>query len=169
MLAHSIRGRWWWYDDRGWTFPSIFHCQWQQKGSLTNGIWHGSTYEAKVCYWIPPCRKKWHPLTFIDISEHLRRPNSGCEQSEAVGDAFHWWQQQHENKSCSRWPHIATQNEVSRSSHLCKLADGGCKRVLCSWAFGPSDTIIVLFVSIAVSMEISKCYFWSNLHFYVYK
>ena len=32
-----------------------------------NGIWHGSANGAKVCHWIPVCRKKKvHPLTFID-------------------------------------------------------------------------------------------------------
>lgn len=25
MLVHNIRGEWWWYDSRGWIFPSIFH------------------------------------------------------------------------------------------------------------------------------------------------
>ena len=29
---------------------------------------HGSAYEAKVCNWIPPCRKKLHPMTFINAS-----------------------------------------------------------------------------------------------------
>ena len=31
-----------------------------------NGVWHGSENEGKVCPWIPPCEKKWHPLTFIN-------------------------------------------------------------------------------------------------------
>jgi len=31
-----------------------------------NGIWHGSMSETKACHWIPPCRKKWHLLTFIN-------------------------------------------------------------------------------------------------------
>jgi len=41
MLAHDIRGRWWWYS---WTFPPVSHyilmaCnRWQQRGSLTK--WH---------------------------------------------------------------------------------------------------------------------------------
>ena len=26
VLAHNIRGRWWWYVSRGWTFLPIFHC-----------------------------------------------------------------------------------------------------------------------------------------------
>jgi len=30
-----------------------------------NGILDGSAYEAKVRNWIPPCWKKWHPLTFF--------------------------------------------------------------------------------------------------------
>ena len=32
-----------------------------------NGIWYGSMYGTKVCHWIPPYRKKWHPLTFTDF------------------------------------------------------------------------------------------------------
>jgi len=34
-----------------------------------NGGWHESMDEAKVCHWIPPCGKKWHPLTFTDACE----------------------------------------------------------------------------------------------------
>ena len=32
-----------------------------------NDVWHGSTYEAKVCYWIPPFDKNcihWHSSVF---------------------------------------------------------------------------------------------------------
>ena len=31
-----------------------------------NGIWRGSAFEEKEWNLIPPCRKKWHPLTFTD-------------------------------------------------------------------------------------------------------
>ena len=57
---------------RGWTFPPMLHyilllCDgWQQWGSLTNGVWHGSVYGAKVWKWTSPCRKKWNSLAFID-------------------------------------------------------------------------------------------------------
>ena len=48
---------------------SITYCCHVTDGSRgaawQNGIWHGSVYEAEGCYWIPLCRKKWHPLTFI--------------------------------------------------------------------------------------------------------
>ena len=30
-----------------------------------NGVWLRSVYGAKLCQWIPPCEKKWRPLTFI--------------------------------------------------------------------------------------------------------
>ena len=64
------------------------------KGALwQNSIWHGSAYEAKVCHWIPACRKNgthWHSLM---LAEHWWRPNSGCEHSKAVGGVFQQWQQ----------------------------------------------------------------------------
>jgi len=58
-----------------------------------NSIWHRSVDEAKVCHWIPLCRKNgtlWHSLT---LTERLWRPNSGCEHNEVVGDEFQLWQQ----------------------------------------------------------------------------
>jgi len=62
-----------------------------------NGIWHGSTHEAKVWNWIPVCRENgthWHSLI---ADECLWRPKSGCEHSEDVGGAF--WQQSHERQA----------------------------------------------------------------------
>ena len=38
------------------------------RGALwQSGIWHGSTYEAKRCHWIPPCGKN----RTTDIHQHL--------------------------------------------------------------------------------------------------
>jgi len=42
-------------------------------------IWHGSTFEGKMCHWIPLCRKILHPLAFIDTWWTFRRPNSGVQ------------------------------------------------------------------------------------------
>ena len=64
-----------------------------------NGVWRGSAYEAKVYHWIPPCRNNcthWHSLM---LAEHLWRPNSGCEHSEAVGATFQQWQQWYERRA----------------------------------------------------------------------
>jgi len=59
------------------------------------GVWRGHAYEAKVCHWILPCGKKWHPLTLSTVTECLWRPYSGCVHSEAVGGVFQqWWQWQ---------------------------------------------------------------------------
>jgi len=94
LLAHNFRGGWWWYGSRGWTLPPISRymlsaCEgWQQRGSLTEWRLHGNVDEAKVCCWIPPCGNSgtyWHSLT---LAEHLWKPYSGCEHSEAVGGAF---------------------------------------------------------------------------------
>ena len=44
-----------------------------------HGVWHGSAYGAKVCHWILPCGKNgthWHSLM---LTEHLWRPNIGCD------------------------------------------------------------------------------------------
>ena len=64
------------------------------KGALwQNGVWCGSACEAKVCHWIPPCRKNsthWHSLT---LTECRWRPASGCEHSEVVGGALQQLQQ----------------------------------------------------------------------------
>ena len=50
-------------------------------------------FEAKVCHWIALCRKNdtnWHSSI---IAELWWIPNSGCEDSEAVGGVFQqWWQ-----------------------------------------------------------------------------
>ena len=98
MLAHDIWGRWL-YGSRGWTSPPILillcfvaMSQMAVEGHWQNGIWRESAYEEKVCYWAPPNRKNgtWYSST---LAEHLWRPTTGCELSEAVGDAFQQWQQ----------------------------------------------------------------------------
>ena len=54
-----------------------------------NSIWHRSMYEAKVWNWILPCRKKKKSTHLvIMLAECLWRPNSGCQQSKAMGGAF---------------------------------------------------------------------------------
>ena len=65
------------------------------RGALCqNGVWHGSVYGAKVCRWVPPCRKNgtnWHPSscwTFVV-------PKQWMWAHEEVGGAFQqWWQSQ---------------------------------------------------------------------------
>ena len=69
ILAHNIRGRWWWYGSKGWTFPPISHyilLPWQRRGSPTT--WH-LTWK---CMWNKrvslnfSMRKKWHSVTSVN-------------------------------------------------------------------------------------------------------
>lgn len=93
MLAHDVRSGYWWYGSRDWTFPSIscyslLPCdRWQQRGSLTNGIWHGSMDEAEVCRRIPPCGNSgihWHSSILLNVYG---------DQRVDVSTVFRqWWQ-----------------------------------------------------------------------------
>ena len=94
MLAHDLRGRWWWYDSRCSTFPPIpgyilLPCdRWQQRGRLTKRHLSRKCGWCKVCNQILPCGKngtQWHSLI---LAECLWRPNSGYEHSEVMSLHF---------------------------------------------------------------------------------
>ena len=99
VLAHSSRGRYWWYGIRGWTFPPAFcymllPCdRWDQRGSLTE--WHLSwkcrrSKGMELNYSMCKNGTHWHLSMF---AECLWRPNSRCERNEAVGGVLQqWWQ-----------------------------------------------------------------------------
>ena len=85
LLAYDVRDGCCGYGNRGWTFPLTFYytllpCNDSSKGAL-GGVWHGSADEAKECHWYNLCRKKnkWHHWHLLMLTEHLWRPNSGCE------------------------------------------------------------------------------------------
>ena len=74
FFSHTVRGGYWWYGSRGWTFPPIFHHmllfdRWQQRCYLTE--W-GLTWK---CIWSKGVSlsssmwKKWHPLAFMDACQ----------------------------------------------------------------------------------------------------
>ena len=72
MLAHNLRGDYWWYGSRAWTLPPVFRYIllpwdiWQQRGRLAE--WH----LTRKCVWSrcvslnSSVWKKWHSLTFTD-------------------------------------------------------------------------------------------------------
>ena len=77
---------------------------------VTDGIWYGSAYEAKVCHWIHPFRKNathWHSSTLAEI---LWKPNSRCKHNEVVQGAQFWTAM----LSCH-----TTKWRTSPSAHLC--------------------------------------------------
>jgi len=109
MSAHNTRGGCWWYGSRGWTFVPIFclFCCCVTEGSRgavwQNDVWHGSVYEAKVCQWIPPCRKKCTLSHSLELAQHLQKPVNVS--------TVRWWvvcfscdNSNMTDKPCSRWP-----------------------------------------------------------------
>ena len=149
MLEADVDGN----HSQGWTFPPIF-CSFcccvidGSRGAVwQNNVWHGSVYVAKVCLhssiW-----KKWHPLTFIDAFWTF------LEAKEWM-----WAQWRHK-----RWQ--AVSQTAMHSCHTGKLRV--LQSLLCSWEFTLSNSVIVLFVSVVVSMEMKRSrYFWSDLLMWV--
>ena len=96
MLANDVRGRCWWYESRGWSFPQVFHYillsrdRWKQRGKwcLTwKCIWNN------VMSLNSTMQKKWHLLTFINTCWTFMDTKQWCEHSEVVGGVFQqWWQ-----------------------------------------------------------------------------
>jgi len=122
----------------------------------------GKAEEAKVWNWIPPCRKKWHPLPFMDTCWMFIETNQqmwalwgwvvrfssgdcgspllvkifafvACRLLFIVGEHSKWW--------CLCW-----------------------KTMFGSWEFAQSNSVTVQFVAVWVSMEINRRhYFQSDL------
>ena len=74
-FAHNIRGKE--KEVEPSHQNSITFCCCVTDGSLTEYFWHGSEYEAKVCHWIPPCRK----MAPIDIPGHFLDGNQTMDVS----------------------------------------------------------------------------------------
>ena len=177
MLASNVKGGYWWYGSRNWTFPlvSVTFCCCMTDGGRgavwQNGIWHRSGNEAKVHHWIPPCGKngtRWHSLT---LGGHLWRPNSGCEHSEAVGGAFQQWQQQQWITSTGADFYKHGMQTPIQCWQKCRANGGG---YVAKWCFVAenlllSNSVTVFTVSAVVSMETwrnRRHYFWRDLQVY---
>ena len=152
---------------RGWTFPPISHyilllCdRWQKRGSLAqwcltrNHIW-GKGVSLNFSMW-----KNWHPFTFIDACRTLVKTKQtapwGSRWCVSTVPHFHWWS--------VLWGWHAGSCSVLVK---CIATVGDCwKIVFCSWEFALSNSVIVLFISVVLSMEINRrCYFQSDLYTY---
>ena len=72
LWACDVRGGWWWYGGRSWTFPPIFHyvlllcVRWQQRGSLTKRSMTWKCVWSKDVELNSSVKEKCYPLTFID-------------------------------------------------------------------------------------------------------
>ena len=86
MLAHHVRGRWWWYGSTGWTFPPVFHYIIAMRQMAAEGHSDKVAPDMEVdikqrcvieLLHVEKNGTYWHSLM---LSENLSRPNSGCEQ-----------------------------------------------------------------------------------------
>jgi len=124
----------------------------------------GSASEVNVCYWIPPRRKK---VAVIDIHQCFLNcywdETGNCDSDHApqwgVGGVFQQrWQ----------WVRLLWAWHAGSCSLLVKMHSywwWQCwKIVFCSREFALTNTVIVVFVSVVISMEIY--YFWSDLCIY---
>ena len=115
----------------------------------------------------------WHSLMFV---EHFWRPKHGCEHDEVVGGAFQQWQQQQCVTSASAEFYKHSIHTVVHCSWKCVADSSDCWKILfCSWEFALSNNIIVLFVSVDASREISRRQYFqrdlliSLLFFFIHK
>jgi len=138
VLNTDVRGRCLWYGNREWTFHRYsiklnFVVVWQMAAAGQSET-IASDMEASMkqrCFSEFFSAKKngthWHSLT---LAEHLWRPNSGREHSEAVSGAFQQWWQWCERQATFQvvmHSYHRTKWRPSPSVHLCKLVD--CNQV----------------------------------------
>ena len=133
------------------------------------GLWHGGTYEAKVCKLIPPCGKK---IALIDI--HWCLLSIYGDQTVDVSTVGQWVVLFSNEDSNMKYK--------SHSGWLCKFLQaqnaGSClllvkmhsywwrqcwKILFCSWEFPLLSSVVVVFVLISVEIN-RRPYCQSNLN-----
>ena len=170
MLAHDVRGRWWWYDSRGWTFPPV-PCymllpwdRWLQRGSLTKWYLTWKCTWSKHLSFNSSMWNKWHPLTFTDACWTFMGPKQWRWAQWGTGWCISVVATVIEHSIC--WCRFWWVWHAGSCSWLMKTHSSWwwlCwKIVFYSWEFSLSNSVIVLFD--VVSMEIiGRHYFQSNL------
>ena len=147
-------------------FTLLMCDRWQKRAGWQNGVWHGSVDEAVERNWTPPWGKNgthWHSLTFVYVYGDQAMGMStvgggGCVSAVSTATAGHLCY-------CRFLP----AEHAGSCSSLVKMHSRWwwvCwKIVFCSGELALSDSVIVLFLSIVISMEINRRrYFQSKLH-----
>jgi len=124
-----------------------WECRWSQGVSLN-----------------PFMKKKWHLLTFTNARWVFMETKQWIWAQRGGGGAFHQWRQQQWGTPTGAGCYEHGIQALVHCWGKCAANGGDCwKRVLCSWEYALSNSVMVLFVSIVVSMEINTWhYFWSN-------
>jgi len=176
LLAHNVRGGCWRYGSRGWTFLTIFYymlllCdRWQQRGSLTEWRFTWKCVWNKGMSLNSSMPRRWYPLTFIDSCWTFMETKQWIwAQWGAVCDVFQAVIAATVGHLC--WCKCLWAWHADSCSSLAKMHSYSCwlcwKILFCSWELAPPSSVIVFFVSVVVSMEINRrYYFQSNLCLY---
>ena len=108
---------------------------------------------------------------FVDC---LWKPISGCVHRESVSGVFQqWWQQC--KRQATFWMAIHnchnTKWKVSQSAYPQELANcGDCWKIeLGSWEFTQSNSVIVFFTSVVVSMEMKRRPYFGATYAYLFR
>lgn len=155
-LAHDVRDGCWWDGSRGWTFPSLFrHTVLPYDGWSTRvGVEQ-----------IPPCGTKtaptavhWHLLNVSGDQPMDGRTGRGgrCVSAVATVGLLHWFR-------CLWARHAGSCSSVAKMHSYWWWE---CwKTVFCSWAYALSNSVVVLFVFVIISVDINRRhYFQRDLH-----
>jgi len=172
MLAHGIRGRWWCYASRGWTFPPISHCILLPCNIMAaEGQSDTMASDMEVCM-AQRCGTEFflaEKMPLIDIHQYL--PNASGDQTVDVSTVRQWVVCFSSDNNSGSPPLVPILMSNASSCLLTKMDSWWwwlCWRIaFCSWEFALSNSVIVLFVSVVVSMEIKRRhYFRSSLHIF---
>ena len=140
-------------------YPDTFCCHGKDgsRGTDRQNAWHGSTCEGKV--WllfeskIAPTEIHWHLLNI-------------CGDQAVNVSTLRWWSMNVRSGDSDSGSHLLVQIFMRVACRLLFIAGENallmmtmssslCQKMLCNWEFGLSNTVIVLFVSVVVSMEIT--------------
>ena len=158
-------------DEPSHQYPTPWLCdRRQQRGSLTQWCLTWKCMWSKGVSLNPSMQKKWHPMTLIDACWMFMETKQWMWAQWDVCGVFQqwWWWQWVTSTGADFYKH--SMQALVHCWWEC-IANGGyyvknsCFLFFFSWEFALSNTIIVLFVSIVVSMEIKRRhYFQRNLY-----
>ena len=164
MLAQNVRGGWCWYGSRGWTFLPMLHyvVSVQQMAAEEQSYKTTSNMEE--------CMKQRCVTEFIHVEKmsytgiHHWFLNA-CRDLIADVSSVRWWVIW-KTHWVAMWVLMSATCRLifisGKNAHLMVMA------VFCNWEFALSNSAIVLFVSVVLSMEINRIHCFQNYLLYMW-
>lgn len=125
-------------------------------------VWHRTAYEPNVCNWISPCWKNGYHWHSSALAEHSWGPNKWM-WAQCSGEFQHRWQQQ---QFAVLTGADLYESCVQALVHLRQkyLASGGkyAERYCFVAEFSLSNSVILLFVFVVVSLKINRRHYFQR-------